>query len=283
MSEWTFHPSDDAEDHFFIEGPFRGEDLYAHFGDYFPGNSRAVLYPYQGTPAEMDWKDLREIQLREKDRLRLPGNPTSIGPLEHVLSRLLAADGCPWDREQTPLSLLRYLLDESYEAGEALVAGDEAGLADELGDVLLQIVFQSAIAESFSLATVVNHQIAKLMRRHPHVFFEKVTTTKADIAKQWEQLKALDPPRTYLAEWVYPSLVWARRLGKRGIVPSTNIFTAVSELLEVYIGNDGGKLEETLADAAWAVADVSRQHHQDAEWSLWTRLAFFSQADNNFS
>ncbi|OLZ09232.1 MazG nucleotide pyrophosphohydrolase domain-containing protein [Sulfobacillus thermosulfidooxidans] len=280
MSEWTFRPSGDAEDRFIIEGPFDGEDLYVRFGAYFPGNSRALLLPQGETPREIEWKDLKTIQLQAGDRLQLPGNPTSVGPLEHVMTRLLAEDGCPWDREQTPLSLLRYLLDESYEASEAIVAGDEAGLADELGDVLLQVVFHSAIAKTFSLADVVHGQVAKLIRRHPHVFSDEHWATASAVASQWEQLKTLDPPRTHAAEWVYPSLVWARRLGKRGILPTSNVFEAVSELLKVYIGNGEGKLEETLADAAWAVADVSRQYHQDAEWSLWTRLAFFSNGMN---
>ncbi|MCL5014280.1 MAG: nucleotide pyrophosphohydrolase [Firmicutes bacterium] len=281
MPKWTFRPSSGGEDHFIIEGPALGSNLYRHFGACFPGNSRAIVFPLEGTPTELDWRELKEIELQPGDRLELPGNPTSIGPLEHVMARLLDEDGCPWDREQTPLSLVRYLLDESYEAGEALVAGDEAGLADELGDVLLQVVFHSAIAERFSMTDVVASQVDKLIRRHPHVFSGEHWTASA-VNEQWERLKALDPPREQSAEWVYPSLAWARRLSKRGIVPSSDVFEAVSEFLKVYIGNNEGKLEETLADAAWAVADVSRQHHQDVEWSLWKRLAFFNRG-NTFS
>ncbi len=276
LAQWIFRPSTGGEDHFIIEGPSQGSDLYREFGAFFPGNSRAIVYSHHRSPTEFEWKDLKEIQLEAGETLELPGNPTSVGPLDHLMVRLLSDDGCPWDREQTPLSLLRYLLDESYEAGEALVAGDEAGIFDELGDVLLQVVFHSRIAQGFSLADVVKGQVDKLIRRHPHVFRDEPWLTSQAVNEQWDRLKALDAPRSHRAEWVYPSLAWAQRLSKRGIVPSSDVFQALSEFLQVYIGNNEGKLEETLADAAWAVSDVSRQYHQDAEWSLWTRLAFFT-------
>ncbi len=276
LAQWTFHPSRGDEDHFIIEGPAQGSDLYRDFGACFPGNSRMTVCPRLGESRELNWEELNKIQLEPGDSLKLPGNPTSAGPLEHVMARLLGEDGCPWDREQTPLSLLRYLLDESYEAGEALIAGDENGLADELGDVLLQVVFHALIARGFSLADVIKREVDKLIRRHPHVFANEHWTTPQAVNEQWEQLKALDKPRTHLAEWVYPSLAWAERLSKRGIVPPSDVFAALSEFLQVYIGNNEGKLEETLADAAWAVSDVSRQYHRDVEWSLWTRLAFFT-------
>jgi uncharacterized protein YabN with tetrapyrrole methylase and pyrophosphatase domain len=194
------------------------------------------------------------------------------------MQRLLAPeDGCPWDREQTPMSLLRYLLDESYEAAEALVAGDPEAFQDELGDVLFQILFQSALIPSSNFGKIVQFQVEKLVRRHPHVFGGETADTADAVSRRWESLKALDAPRRAQAEWTFPSLVWAKRLSKHGVTPDSPIFQDISQMIQVYISRSQGKLEEILADAAWAVADVGRWHHQDAEWALWMRLAFASQ------
>ncbi|AUW92803.1 MAG: nucleotide pyrophosphohydrolase [Sulfobacillus thermosulfidooxidans] len=278
MSEWALRTSDSVSDGFFIEGPFSGPDIQVLFGDRFPGDSSAIVFPHQGDPYPITWHDVQHITLHLHDRLKLPGNPTSCGPLEHVMQRLLDPQGgCLWDQSQTSLSLLRYLLDESYEAAEALVAGDRQAFYDELGDVLFQVVFHSALASPEVFDHVVQTQVAKLVRRHPHVFAKDPAKSVEAINDRWERLKALEPSRPHDAEWTFPGLVWAKRLSKRGLKPQTRVFQAVSELLKVYISNQEGTLEEILADAAWAVADVARQHQQDAEWALWKRLAFASQ------
>src|SRR5439155_216900 len=93
--------------------------------------------------------------------------------LVDLMARLRAPGGCPWDREQTPASLRPYLLEEVYEVLEAIDAGDAAHLRDELGDLLLQIVFQSQLAAEtgrFTVAQVARAIADKLVRRHPHVF-----------------------------------------------------------------------------------------------------------------
>ena len=94
------------------------------------------------------------------------------------MARLRAPDGCPWDREQTHASLRKYLLEETYETLEALDAGDVAALEEELGDLLLQIVFHAQVADEageFDLGDVVAGIVAKLIRRHPHVFGDEAT------------------------------------------------------------------------------------------------------------
>lgn len=281
MSEWAFRASDDVFDRFFVEGPFSGPDLVACFGDRFPGNSSAIVYPHRGAPYTIFWQDLNHLTLHIQDRLQLPGNPTSCGPLEHIMARLLDLHGgCPWDRAQTPLSLLPYLLDESYEAAEALVSGDHDAFRDELGDVLFQVVFHSALESPEVFEEVVRAQMEKLVRRHPHVFGGETADTADAVNRRWESLKSLDAPRQAQAEWTFPSLVWAKRLSKHGVTPDSPIFQDISQMIQVYISKNQGKLEEILADAAWAVADVGRRHHQDAEWALWMRLAFASQ-DND--
>jgi tetrapyrrole methylase family protein/MazG family protein len=112
--------------------------------------------------------------------------------LVRVMARLRAPGGCPWDREQTHRSLRRYLLEETYEAVEAIDDGDWRRLRDELGDVLLQVVFHAQLAaerEEFSIEDVVAGIVRKLYRRHPHVFGEAEVADSAEVLDRWEHLK----------------------------------------------------------------------------------------------
>lgn len=109
-----------------------------------------------------------------------------------VQARLRAPDGCPWDREQTHATLRTYLIEEAYEVLEALEGGDDAKFAEEMGDLLLQIVFHSQIAREegrFTVADVIREVHDKMVRRHPHVFGEKRAKDAAEVLKNWEQLK----------------------------------------------------------------------------------------------
>jgi tetrapyrrole methylase family protein / MazG family protein len=119
--------------------------------------------------------------------------PGSVLTLAEVVSRLRAPDGCPWDREQTHESLRPYLLEETYEVLEALDAGDDDALAEELGDLLLQIVLHAQLAAedgAFALADIVRHIAEKIVRRHPHVFGSGRADTPDAVRGLWEQLKA---------------------------------------------------------------------------------------------
>ena len=102
-------------------------------------------------------------------------------------------NGCPWDREQTHSSLRTYLIEEAYEVLDALESGDDAKFAEEMGDLLLQIVFHSQIAGEtgrFTVADVIRDVHEKMVRRHPHVFGEKRANDAADVLKHWEQIKS---------------------------------------------------------------------------------------------
>src|SRR5581483_6468902 len=108
-------------------------------------------------------------------------------------ARLRAPNGCPWDREQTHDSLRTYLVEETYEVLDALESGDPRKFADELGDLLLQIVFHSELAAEggkFDIADVIDHIYTKMVRRHPHVFGSVRADTSAEVLKNWEQLKS---------------------------------------------------------------------------------------------
>jgi MazG family protein len=113
--------------------------------------------------------------------------------LVEVQRRLLAPGGCPWDREQTHDTLRPYLIEEAYEVLDALDSGDAEHIAEELGDLLLQVLFHAqlgALAGRFDISDVIEHIRTKLIRRHPHVFGEVKAETSAQVLKNWEQLKA---------------------------------------------------------------------------------------------
>ncbi len=114
-----------------------------------------------------------------------------------VMDRLRSPGGCPWDAEQTHESLLPYLVEETYEAVEAIESGDRAHMAEELGDVLLQVVFHARVAqehpeEPFDIDDVAMGIAAKLRRRHPHVFGDVVAETPEAVAANWELIKAAE-------------------------------------------------------------------------------------------
>jgi tetrapyrrole methylase family protein/MazG family protein len=110
-----------------------------------------------------------------------------------VQARLLAPGGCPWDREQTHDTLRPYLIEEAYEVLDALDSGDPEHIAEELGDLLLQVVFHAQLgaqAGRFDISDVIGHIHNKLLRRHPHVFGKAKADTAAEVLRNWEELKA---------------------------------------------------------------------------------------------
>lgn len=120
-------------------------------------------------------------------------NGASPYALPWLVARLRAPDGCPWDREQTHQSLAKFLLEETYEVYDALEAGSTPQLAEELGDLLLQIVLHAHYAAEdgvFDMTDVQREVMAKIVRRHPHVFGDVVAGSAAEVVRNWEQIKA---------------------------------------------------------------------------------------------
>jgi MazG family protein len=110
-------------------------------------------------------------------------------------ARLRAPGGCPWDREQTHESLRKFLIEETYEVLDAMESGAAGEFSSELGDLLLQVVFHSVLAEEdgqFTISDVIESVHTKMVRRHPHVFGAVKAATSADVLKNWEQLKAAE-------------------------------------------------------------------------------------------
>jgi len=143
--------------------------------------------------------------------------------LVDIMARLRAPGGCPWDREQTPQSLRPYVLEEAYEVLEAIEQGDPTALCEELGDLLLQVVFQAELAAeagTFTIADVATAISDKLERRHPHVFGDARADTADEVARNWRRLKAVErtPSDTSIVDGVpgaLPALARAQKVGDR--------------------------------------------------------------------
>ncbi len=170
-----------------------------------------------------------------------------------VMDRLRSPGGCPWDAKQTHASLMPYLLEEAYETYEALETGDLAHLREELGDLLLQIVFHARIAEEFTVDDVAGDLVDKLVRRHPHVF---AGASAEDLEGSWEALKAKEKGRTSVTEGIplgQPALSLAAKLQRRA--------AALGAPPIAYDGPGG---------ALWALVEQCREAGLDPEVELRT-------------
>lgn len=109
-----------------------------------------------------------------------------------IMETLLGNNGCPWDKAQTHESLRRYMIEECYEVVDAIDKGDNENLCEELGDVLLQVVFHAQLAQDngeFNIDDVIDGVARKMINRHPHIFADEIADTKEDVLKNWEQIK----------------------------------------------------------------------------------------------
>jgi tetrapyrrole methylase family protein/MazG family protein len=137
----------------------------------------------------------RSEHIRYMTTLYIPalGNMSSFEQFQEVIAHLRAPEGCPWDKEQTHRSLRQYLLEEAHEVLEAIDADDSKALAEELGDLLLQVVLHTQIAiddGEFRMGDVLSHINLKMIRRHPHVWGDVSVSGAGDVLKNWETLKA---------------------------------------------------------------------------------------------
>ena len=150
----------------------------------------------------------------------MPDSTSQLEALREVMNQLRSPGGCPWDAEQSHESLLKYLLEESYEFIEAVEENDRAAMREELGDVLLQVFFHARMAEEhptdpFSVEDVAKTVAEKLVRRHPHVFSDTKVSGSTEVLENWEAQKAAEKGRTSATEGVplgQPALALATKL-----------------------------------------------------------------------
>ena len=209
--------------------------------------------------------------------------------LRALLQVLRGPGGCPWDQEQTHRSLAPYLLEETYEVLEALDADDPAQLREELGDLLLQIVFHAQLAEEagkFDLETVAELEVKKMVERHPHVFATETAETAGDVRDQWEARKRKKSKRSSLADGVpkaLPALTRAQTISARAAslgfdwLDATETWGKVEEehaelkqLLakEAPASHTTEAIEEEIGDLLLALVNLARKLGLDSEAAL---------------
>lgn len=209
--------------------------------------------------------------------------------LTHIIARLRGPGGCPWDREQTHGSIKRHLLEEAYEAMEALDTGDAAELEEELGDVLLQVSLHSEIGYSdsdFDIGDVIGTLNTKLVRRHPHVFGEAQADSAAQVLANWQEIKKNEREARGEAEHsaldgvpaALPALARAQSVSQRAAKTGFDWSSAEEvwlkvdeELREVSSATGPDERLEELGDLLFVLVNWARFHHIEAEEAL--RLA----------
>jgi tetrapyrrole methylase family protein/MazG family protein len=213
------------------------------------------------------------------------------------MAALRAPGGCPWDREQTHRSLVPYLIEETYEAVDAIAAGQPAALKEELGDLALQIAFHAQLAAevgAFTLDDVFRACADKLIRRHPHVFDARAgrAHTADDVVGQWDAIKqregkpARGPSLLDGAPKGLPALAKAQHVQIRAARVGFDWAQAedvlakldeeVAELRDAVAGGDSTKIDHELGDVLFTVVNLARRLNLDPESSLRGSLARFA-------
>ncbi len=204
-----------------------------------------------------------------------------------IIKVLRGEGGCPWDREQTHESIKGNLIEEAYEALEALDSGDKLKFADELGDVLLQVVFHSTIGEedgTFSIQDVLNLVSEKMISRHTHIFADDKAETASEVLETWEKNKLKEKGISSYTESLkdvcryLPALIYAAKVQKKASKAGMDWDSAKDALskimeeaseIEVAIRNDdAAELEEEIGDILFSCVNVARLSGIDAESAL---------------
>jgi len=202
--------------------------------------------------------------------------------LVNIIDRLRAPDGCPWDREQTHLSVRDSLLEECYEVLEAIDSGDKIELKTELGDLLMQVVFHSKIAAEngdFTIGNVIEGIVTKLIRRHPHVFGDREAKDAGEVLRRWEDIKKAEKPtRESMLDGVpiaMPALAYSEevqgRVARVGFDWKDDqgvIDKLVEEIAELKEAATGAEREAEFGDVLFTLVNYARRQGIDAESAL---------------
>lgn len=198
--------------------------------------------------------------------------------LLEIMRKLRGPDGCPWDREQTLDSMKSDLVEEAYEVIDAIESGDRSALEEELGDLLLQVVFQSRICEeegAFGFAEVADGIAEKLVRRHPHVFGEVTVSGSSEVLQNWDAIKKQekqsgDAPASIVAGIPrhLPALHKAYQVQKRAARAGFDwarledvfdkLHEEIAEVREAVAQEDPAAIRDELGDLLFSVVNVSR-------------------------
>jgi len=201
-----------------------------------------------------------------------------------VIARLRAPDGCPWDREQTHRSIAKNMVEEAYEAVHAIESEDVAGLAEELGDVLLQVVLHARIAEDdgeFTIDDVISGITDKIVRRHPHVFADTTAGTSSEVHATWDRIKRDEKAGKgagLLDDVAHgmPALMLAQTISRKAVAAGfewdtldwvvDKLHEELAELAETEPGS--AEASEEIGDILFTVVNLARKQGIDAETAL---------------
>jgi tetrapyrrole methylase family protein/MazG family protein len=275
----------------------------------YADNLLITLVQAAGTEAEQLWScPLSELDhqphLDRLTTLYLPAGPShsSFSAFQETVAHLRAPDGCPWDRKQSHQSLRPHLLEETYEVLETLDANDPVALAEELGDLLLQIVLHTQIAiehGQFKMDEVINHINRKLWRRHPHVFGDVVVNGVEEVMTNWEAIKKAEKagnshasPDNQAAQLAsalegvprsLPALAQALAISQKAVRVGfewPNIEGVLDKLIEegreITEATDSAHLEAEIGDLLFSAVNLARWRNVDPESALRATNARFT-------
>ena len=224
----------------------------------------------------------------------------NINDLVKIMKLLRAPDGCPWDRVQTHQSIRQNFIEETYEAVEAIDKDDAELLREELGDVLMQVIFHSVMEEEkgrFDFDDVCNDVCQKLIIRHPHVFGNVEADTPDEVLKNWDAIKMKTKAQENIADSVddvarsLPALMRAQKVQKRSAKSGMDFKDAEqaaskipeeqAELFAAIKSADKAKIEEELGDLLFSVVNVARFAGVDAEQALYRSTDKFAKRFRN--
>lgn len=221
--------------------------------------------------------------MTDSEMIDSPDAGKQLARLRAIMHRLRAPGGCPWDAEQTHESLVTNLIEEAYETVDTIQRGDHNHLKEELGDLLLQVIFHSELAEEagrFNLDDVARGISDKLVRRHPHVFAQSEASTSDAVLKQWDEIKRAekgDQAKPYLhgVGKGLPALLRAAKLQKKASKvgfdwPDENgvlekIREEIGELESAMCDGSPREIEEELGDLLFSVVNLARFRKLDPE------------------
>jgi tetrapyrrole methylase family protein/MazG family protein len=279
--------------------PPLGEDADAFLAARVLAAEGDVAYAVPGHPLIGDRSVflVREEAARRGMETRVHPAPSSAAhafqEFAEVIARLRGPDGCPWDREQTYVSLKRFMIEEAYEAVEAVDSGRLETLCDELGDVLIQVVLNAQLAAeegTFTITDVIEGVTAKLIRRHPHVFGDVTVADSAEVLRNWEAIKRTEKPeRTSILDGVprdLPALMKAMEVSKRAVKvgfewPSlgevfAKLHEEIAELQAALPAADPEAIAGEIGDLLFTTVNIARFLKVDPEDALRTMVARFS-------
>lgn len=263
------------------------EETYRPVVDYLVKTSyvRDVVHTVPGGPA-MAEKVRQMIDDALKEEASQGHMPFDMTPIVDVMARLRGPNGCPWDIAQTHRTLRRFLLEEVYEMLDAIDQGDDAGMREELGDVLYQVIIHSRIGEEeglFSAQDIVRDITEKMIRRHPHVFSEKSLENKGESVLNWDRLKQGEKRQHHdqMLDGVVkglPSLLQAYKLQEKAAKVGfdwdkdedvlAKLDEEWQEFQEALQEQDGDHAEEEAGDVLFVFANVCRHFHIEPECAL---------------